>query len=97
MKREPVRISDHAILRYLERAMEFNIEAVRQHITGICDGPAAIGAVCVRAEGLRFQIVNNAVTTVGPDDSHAHTVNRTTRERNQRIIQRKKPADEARN
>ena len=84
---EPVRVTEHAILRYLERAMGFNIEAVRQHIAGICEGPAAIGAVCVRTEGLRFEIVNNTVLTVAPDRQNP---SKTGIERNQRIIHRTK-------
>jgi len=59
VKHEPVRITEHAIVRYLERAMGFNIEAVREHIAGICGGAAAAGAVCVRSEGLRFEITNH--------------------------------------
>jgi hypothetical protein len=86
---EPIRISDHAVLRYMERAMNLNVEIVRDHIASICAGPAAIGAVCVRSEGLRFQIVNNAVTTVAPDVGN-HVVSKTTRARNQRFIERRK-------
>lgn len=65
--KEPIRCSDHAVLRYLERAMGLSVETVRQHILGICTGPASFGAVCVRSEGLRFEIANGAVTTVTPD------------------------------
>lgn len=84
---EPIRVTEHAILRYLERAMGFNIEGVRQHIAGVCEGPAAIGAVCVRSEGLRFEIVNNTVLTVVPDRQNP---SKTGIERNQRIINRTK-------
>lgn len=90
MKQEPLRISDHAVLRYMERAMGLNVEIVRQHIVSICAGPAAIGAVCVRTEGLKFQIVNNAVTTIVPDTG-SHVVSNTSRARNQRTIERNKP------
>jgi hypothetical protein len=83
--KNPVRISDHAVLRYMERAMGLNVEIVRQHITTICAGPAAIGAVCVRAEGVRFEIVNNTVLTVAPDHGKLSDL---TRDRNQRAIQR---------
>jgi hypothetical protein len=59
--KESVRISDHAMLRCLERAMGLNIEIVREHILSICSNPAAFGAVCVRSDGMRFEIVNGAV------------------------------------
>lgn len=34
--KEPVRVSDHCVLRYLERAMGLNVELVREHILSIC-------------------------------------------------------------
>ena len=73
---DPVRISDHAVLRYLERAMDFNIEIVREHIASICAAPAAFGANCVRAEGLRFEIAMNTVTTVRPDGQNPSMTSR---------------------
>jgi hypothetical protein len=65
--KEPVRVTDHAVLRYLERAMGLKIETVREHILQLCVAPAAFGAVCVRAEGLRFVITDGVVVTVTPD------------------------------
>ncbi len=64
---DPLRVSDHAVLRYLERAMDLNIEVVRAHIASVCGTAAACRAVCVRAEGLRFEIADKTVTTVKPD------------------------------
>lgn len=84
-----LRVTDHALVRYLERAMGLNTEIVRHHIASICAGPAAIGAVCVRAEGVRFEIVNNVVTTVAPDQINPSNI---SRERNQRHIERRNPA-----
>lgn len=77
VSKEPVVVSDHAILRYLERGMGLNINIVREHILSICGDAAAFGAVCVRAEGLRFEIDGNRICTVTPD--HV-TPNRTGRE-----------------
>jgi hypothetical protein len=65
--KEPVRVTDHAVLRYLERAMGLKIETVREHILQLCVAPAAFGAVCVRSEGLRFVITDGVVVTVTPD------------------------------
>jgi hypothetical protein len=87
-KPEPVRVTDHAVLRYLERAMGLNIDMVRKHIADICAGPAAIGAICVRTESLRFEITNNTVITVRPDSL---IPGGTTRARNQNVIQRMRP------
>lgn len=83
--RDPIRVTDHAVLRYLERAMGLNVEIVREHIAAICSGPVAFGAVCVRAEGLRFEIAHNAVTTVVPDRQQPSNI---SRERNQHKIAR---------
>lgn len=89
-KPSPIRVTDHAVLRYMERVMELNVDMVRKHIADLCAGPAAIGAVCVRAEGFRFEIANGAgnstVTTVRPD---RQAPGATTKERNQRAIERK--------
>ncbi len=87
MAKDPVRISDHAVLRYMERAMGLNVELVRQHIAAICAGPAGIGASCVRSEGIRFELVNNAVTTCVPDRQNPSL---TGLARNQQAIRRRK-------
>lgn len=65
--RDPIVVTDHCIVRYLERAMGLNNDVVREHILSICSGAAAFGAVCVRAEGLRFEIRDNRIITVTPD------------------------------
>lgn len=83
---EPLRVSDHCILRYLERAMGLNIEIVRGHIAGICEGAAGIGASCVRSEGLKFEIVSNTVTTVVPD---GQSPSKTSRAKSQHKIKSK--------
>lgn len=88
ISKEPVRVTDHAVIRYLERAMGLNIEIVRDHIASLCAAPAAYGATALRAEGVKFEIVNGAVTTVVPDTGI--TINKTSRERNQHKIERKK-------
>ena len=67
IRKEPIRVTDHAVLRYMERAMGLNVEIVREHILSVCADAAAFGAVCVRAEGLRFEIIENRIVTVAPD------------------------------
>lgn len=89
MEKPTFRVTDHAVLRYMERAMGLNVEVVRDHIAAICRGPAGIGAACLRAEGLRFEFANNVVTTITPDDNN---LSKTSRARAQHAIQRKKDA-----
>ena len=67
LSKDPVRVSDHAVLRYMERAMGLNVEIVREHIQTLCAGPAAFGATAVRTEGVKFEIVSGAVVSVVPD------------------------------
>lgn len=67
ISKESIVVTDHAVLRYMERAMGLNVEIVREHILSITSGAAAFGAVCVRAEGLRFEIDGNRICTVTPD------------------------------
>lgn len=83
--KEEVRVSDHVVLRYLERAMGFNIEIVREHILSICGNAAAIGATAVRSEGLRFEIADGVIVTVVPDQTGP---SRISRERAQEKMQR---------
>lgn len=71
-------VTDHAVLRYLERAMGLNIEVVREHILGICVNAASFGAVAVRSEGLKFVIDGNRIVTVEPDSL---TPSRTSQKR----------------
>lgn len=56
MKRRSVElhVSDHAVLRYLERRHGIDTEAVRRHLHGLALNAAELGAVAVRAEGVRI-------------------------------------------
>ena len=79
----PLIVTDHAVLRYFQRHYGFDMELVRTHIASVCADAAAFGAVCVRAEGLRFQIADNKVVTVTPD---SQIPNRTGQEAAMRKI-----------
>jgi hypothetical protein len=60
----PVHVSDHAILRYLERAHGLDVDAVRRHIAGRCTTGAELGALTVIVEGVKFVLVAAAADTV---------------------------------
>jgi len=60
-------VTDHAVIRYLERCKGFDIEAVRTHIWKVCEGAAKAGATCIRAEGVKFEFASGRVITVTPD------------------------------
>lgn len=77
---DPLRVTDHAVLRYLERVQGQPIEQVREHIRKTCESAHALGAKTVRAEGVRFEMTSVALTTVLPDGT---TPSKTSRERTQ--------------
>ena len=60
-----IRITDHAVLRYLERVRGLDVEAVRAEIAASCAiAEAHPTATAVLAGGFRFRIRANAVVTV---------------------------------
>ncbi|MFC3074672.1 hypothetical protein [Shinella pollutisoli] len=50
----PVQVTDHAVLRYLERAHGLDVEAIRRHIAGQCATGAQLGAIGVVVEHVKF-------------------------------------------
>lgn len=56
MKRRDIKlhVSDHAVLRYLERRHGVDVEAVRRHLAGLAVNAAELGAVAVRVEAVRL-------------------------------------------
>lgn len=47
-------VTDHAVLRYLERQHGLDIEAVRRHVAGLAIDAAVLGAVGVAVENVRL-------------------------------------------
>lgn len=68
-----LRISDHALVRFIARTSNGEIEAVRGAIAGALDraaeSAAAIGATdyTIVADGLRYQVRGGVVVTVMPE------------------------------
>lgn len=58
----PVTVTDHAVLRYLERVVGLDIERLRSEMAVACHNSA--GAPCVRVEGVRYIVRGSAVVTV---------------------------------
>lgn len=59
-------VTDHAIVRYLERCKGVDVEAIRAHIWKICEPGVRMGATCIRAENVKFEFANGTVVTVTP-------------------------------
>jgi hypothetical protein len=74
-------VTDHAIVRYLERAKGVDIEAIRLHIWKTCEGAVKIGATCLRAEGVKFEFTNGKVITVAPDGLLPSKISRAASQR----------------
>lgn len=68
-----VPVTDHAVLRYLERFCDIDVEGFRQAIAAGCAGGIETGAPCVRFDGARFIIKRGwVVTTLGRDMTVDH-------------------------
>ena len=65
MKKPTLHITDHAVIRYLERVRGVNIEAVRREISAkialIQDYPGATG---ILVDGFRYVVANGAILTI---------------------------------
>lgn len=78
-------VSDHAVLRYMQRVLGFDVEGLRVQIWTTCAPAVQMGATCLRADGVRYEFVNGRITTVVPDGptpsltSRARTQNRMAR------------------
>ena len=61
-------MSDHAIVRYLDRVRGVDIEGVKSEIMAVAGGAAALGAKAVRRGGSCYVIDRGTIITVLPTD-----------------------------
>lgn len=59
-----ITVSDHAMLRYLERACGMEIEAMREELAGILSAIVPAGQDMIDRDGLRFVIRDGILATV---------------------------------
>lgn len=64
-------VSDHAVLRFLERVLGVDCEAVREVIAGDTASARQQGARGCRVNGLVYRFRNGYVTTVFVGEPHA--------------------------
>lgn len=57
-------ITDHAVVRYLERVKGIDVEAVRSEIAEIVGRGVQLGAQSVLLDGMRYRLEGNYVVTV---------------------------------
>jgi hypothetical protein len=61
---DDVRVSDHVIIRWLERVRGVDVEAIRREILAEAGPAAAMGAKTVRKAGRTFVIERGCIVTV---------------------------------
>ncbi|RLQ88895.1 hypothetical protein [Notoacmeibacter ruber] len=66
MTRRRVHVTDHAVLRYLERAHGLDVEAVRNHLAGLAGNGARLGATAVIVEKVKLVLIQSNGTTLMP-------------------------------
>ncbi len=64
MKKSRIPVTDHAVLRYLERVEGMDIERVRREIGARVDRAADMGACGVIIDGVNYKIDGGVVATV---------------------------------
>jgi len=57
------RVTDHAVLRFIERRCNIDVEAVRKKIDDLVAPAIKAGARTVKADGVQFIIHNGHVVT----------------------------------
>ena len=69
-KRPPLpHVSEHALLRYLERSLMLDLPRVKKQIARKVAAGVALGAKVVVVDGVRFVIRGNTVVTALPKNS----------------------------
>lgn len=59
-----VRVTDHAVLRYLERKHGLDVDAVRNHIAGLAATGVQLEAISVKVEKVKLLLCGETVVTV---------------------------------
>ncbi len=68
MKKPIVHVTDHAVLRYLERAHGVDVEGLRRRIGRTVDNGVKHGANGVKFCGLSYVLVGKTVVTIAKVD-----------------------------
>lgn len=68
MKKSRHHVTDHAVLRWMERVQGVDIEAVRREIGRTADQGISAGASGVVSHGMVLRIADGVVVTVAPQN-----------------------------
>ena len=85
MKKPRHHVTDHALLRFMERAQGFDIEAIRRDLGRRIDAACAghEGHCGVTIDGFTFRIVDDRVVTVYDQKRREHHLGSYMRRREQ--------------
>lgn len=61
------RVTDHSLVRYLERVRGFDFKRERAAIQQVCQGLGDVVYATVKKDGCLYEIRNGAVVTITPD------------------------------
>lgn len=64
MKKPVVTVSDHALVRYIERVLDIDVETLRREIGRRIDRVVVDGACGVTIDGYTYRLIDGTVTTV---------------------------------
>ncbi len=66
-----VHITDHALIRYIERVKGFDVDKIRAEIENLVAPTLGTKATGISANGFTYRIQDGAVTTVVPGSTPA--------------------------
>ncbi len=64
MKKPVIHITDHALLRYLELVLGYDVETLRRQIGHEISARTSGDATSVKMDGYQYRIENKAVVTI---------------------------------
>ncbi len=65
-KKLPIKVTDHCIVRYLERVLCIDVDQIRDRITADCREAIDAGASSIKVNGVQYHLENRTVVTVTP-------------------------------
>jgi hypothetical protein len=86
MTTDKINVTDHCVVRYLERVLNLDVEGVRDRIRDECRNAIDAGATSLKMESYQYQFAREGKTVVTVTPSN-NTVNLTSRKITQARMQ----------
>lgn len=65
-RRLTITVTDHAVVRYLERVLGMNVGAIREQIEDDCRAAMSVGAASLKKDGFQYHFEGATVLSVTP-------------------------------